>query len=191
MATNTQVTRFVPDVVKRILISEEEIDKRVQQLADEINEHYKDKEVVIVGILKGSFIFMADLSKKIRVSNVIDFMALSSYADGTSSSGNVRIIMDMRRNINGKHVVLIEDIVDTGFTLHFLLQILKLRNPASLECCVLLRKPKCLKVNEFPVRWVGFDVEPVFVVGYGLDFAEKYRTLPYIAELKEEAYKKS
>jgi len=118
-------------------------------------------------------------------------MALSSYADGTSSSGNVRIIMDMRRNINGKHVVLIEDIVDTGFTLHFLLQILKLRNPASLECCVLLRKPKCLKVNEFPVRWVGFDVEPVFVVGYGLDFAEKYRTLPYIAELKEEAYKKS
>jgi len=188
---NTQVTRFVPDVVKRILISVEEIDKRVQQLADEINEHYKDKEVVIVGILKGSFIFMADLSKKIRVSNVIDFMALSSYADGTSSSGNVRIIMDMRRNINGKHVVLIEDIVDTGFTLHFLLQILKLRNPASLECCVLLRKPKCLKVNEFPVRWVGFDVEPVFVVGYGLDFAEKYRTLPYIAELKEEAYKKS
>jgi len=105
--------------------------------------------------------------------------------------GNVRIIMDMRRNINGKHVILIEDIVDTGYTLHFLLQILQLRNPATLECCVLLRKPKCLKVSEFPVKWVGFDVEPVFVVGYGLDFAEKYRTLPYIAELKEEAYKKS
>ncbi len=138
---NTQLTPFVPEVVKRILITEEEIQKRVQQLADEINEHYKgtcditfshrlDKEVVIVGILKGSFIFMADLSKKIRlfefrmkirhfcrVANVIDFMALSSYADGTSSSGNVRIIMDMRRNINGKHVILIEGTSTSSLTM--------------------------------------------------------------------------
>jgi len=186
----SEESRFVPSSIKRILITEAEIEKRCQELADEINLHYKGKEIVIVGVLKGSFLFLADLARKIRVDNVVDFIALSSYAEGTTSSGNVRIIMDMRRNINGKHVLLIEDIVDTGYTLHFLISMLQLRNPASIECSVLLRKPKCLKVKEFPVKYIGFDIEPVFVVGYGLDYAEKYRTLPYIAELKEEAYKK-
>jgi hypoxanthine phosphoribosyltransferase len=159
--------KFVPSTVKRILLDEDEIDKRVRQLASEINVHYQGKELVIVGILKGAFVFMGDLTKRLTVDNVVDFMSLSSYGDTTSSSGNVRIIMDMRRNIVGKHVLLIEgrtvvskvslilkDIVDTGYTLNFLFELLKLRNPASLECCVLVRKPKCLKMS-IPVKWIG------------------------------------
>jgi hypoxanthine phosphoribosyltransferase len=126
----------------------------------------------------------------LNVEHQIEFMSVSSYGSASVSSGTVKIVMDVRQDISGKHVLIVEDICDTGYTLHYLLQLLKARNPESIECCVFLQKSKCLLIPELRLKWVGFQVDPMFVVGYGLDYAEKFRTLPFVGELKEEIYMK-
>jgi hypoxanthine phosphoribosyltransferase len=175
-----------PDM-NRVLLSPEEIQQRVKELAEQITDEMKEIErLYIIGILKGAFIFMADLTRQLKVPHIVDFMAVSSYGK-TVNSGAVRIVMDLREPIEGQHVLIVEDILDSGRTLRYLYQTLKGRKPASLRTCVLLRKIKP-DVN-VPVDYLGFDIGDYWVVGYGLDFADKYRTLPYIAELKIEATK--
>jgi hypoxanthine phosphoribosyltransferase len=176
-----------PDL-ERILVSAEQIDSRITELAAHIDRDYAHVErLYLVGILKGAFIFLADLARKLTLPHTVDFMALSSYGKSTES-GAVRILMDLREPIDGQHVLLVEDIIDTGHTLNYLYHILQGRNPASLHTAALVRKPRP-GVN-LQVNYLGFDIPDVWVVGYGLDYAEKYRTLPYVAELKREAYTK-
>lgn len=168
--------------LSQILITTEQIQSRVRELADQINRDYAATgRLYIVGILKGAFIFMADLTRQLSIPHIVDFMALSSYGK-TTSSGTVRILMDLRESIEGQHVLIVEDILDSGNTLNYLCRILKDREPASLRTCVLVRKIRS-DVN-LPIDYLGFDIPDVWVVGYGLDFADRHRTLPYIAELK-------
>jgi hypoxanthine phosphoribosyltransferase len=168
--------------LSRILITTEQIQNRVQELAIQINRDYAATgRLYIVGILKGAFIFMADLTRQLDVPHIVDFMALSSYGK-TTSSGTVRILMDLRESIEGQHVLIVEDILDSGNTLNYLCRILKDREPASLHTCVLVRKIR--SDVDLPIDYLGFDIPDVWVVGYGLDFADRHRTLPYIAELK-------
>jgi hypoxanthine phosphoribosyltransferase len=177
------MTTLHPDLA-RILIPSDQIQARVQELAEQISQDYKDiNRLYMVGILKGAFIFLADLTRRLNVPHVVDFMALSSYGK-TTSSGTVRILMDLRESIEDQHVLIIEDILDTGNTLSYLVRILEERKPASLRTCVLVRKIR--EGVDFPVDYLGFDIPDVWVVGYGLDFADRHRTLPYIAELKRE-----
>jgi len=177
----------IPLDIEYVLIDEEQIEKRVQELADQISKDYKDAgQIYIVGILKGAFIFMADLTRRLQIPHIVDFMALSSYGL-SSESGAVRILMDLRRPIENQHVLIVEDIVDTGQTLQYLNRILEGRKPASLHTCVLVQKEG--KHQNVHVDYLGFMIPDVWVVGYGLDYAERYRTLPYIAKLKEEVYK--
>lgn len=173
--------------IKKILITEEQLKVKVEELAANINEDYKEKDPVFVVILKGSFVFAADLFKNIKLKAAIDFMVVSSYASGTESSGNVKIIKDLAQPIEGKDIIIIEDIVDTGYTLNNLVKILKERNPASIEICSCVDKPE-RRVVPVDVKYKGFEVENEFIVGYGLDYAEKYRNLPFIGVLKEEVY---
>jgi|DewCreStandDraft_5_1066085.scaffolds.fasta_scaffold37678_2 hypoxanthine phosphoribosyltransferase len=176
-----------PDI-ERILIPSDQISLRVRELAEQISRDYRDVErLYIIGILKGAFIFLADLTRQLEVPHVVDFMALSSYGK-TTTSGAVRIIMDLREPIDGQHVLIVEDIVDTGHTLSYLYNVLKGRNPASLHTCVLVRKKRANQ--NVPIDYLGFDIPDVWVVGYGLDYADRYRTLPYVAELKREIYSK-
>jgi len=175
-----------PDI-ERILISEEDIQMRVTELAAEIERDYhKEDLVVLIGILKGAFIFTADISRKMTVPHMVDFMSISSYGDQAVFDGAVRLIMDLRKPIIDQHVIVVEDIVDTGHTMNYLYQTLKGRNPASLKTCTLFRKDR--NSLEVPLDYVGFDLPDVWVVGYGLDYADTHRTLPYIAELKKEVY---
>jgi len=175
-----------PDI-ERILISEEEILKRVTELAAEIDRDYKDVgQIVLIGILKGAFIFTADLSRKLTIPHSVDFISISSYGDTTVSEGAVRLIMDLRKPITNQHVIVIEDIVDSGHTMNYLYQTLKGRGPASLKTCALFKKNR--DSLDVPLDYVGFDLPDVWVVGYGLDYADTHRTLPYIAELKKEVY---
>jgi len=170
----------VPEDAPQVLISEAEIAAKVDELAARLSsDHAGVDEVVLIGVLKGSFIFLADLARRLTVPRSVDFMALSTYADGTTTNGAVRLIMDLRRPITGKHVVVVEDIVDTGYTLDYLLRNLAARKPASLATCVLVRKPDRKQVDVH-VDYLGFDIPDVWVVGYGLDWAERFRTLPYI-----------
>jgi hypoxanthine phosphoribosyltransferase len=163
----------------RILIAEADIQRRVAQLAEQINRDYAGKgELILVGVLKGAFVFLADLARRLTVPRQIEFIALSSYEDG-SVSGAVRLVMDLRRSIEGKHVLVVEDIVDTGRTLHYLLELLRTREPASISACALVRK-KSRNTVEVQLDYLGFDIPDVWVVGYGLDYAEQHRTLPYI-----------
>ncbi len=172
-----------PDLA-RVVVSTDQIQSRVKELADQISTDFADrKNLYIVGILKGAFIFLADLTRHLRVPHNVDFMALSSYGK-TTSSGAVRILMDLREPVEGQHLIIVEDIVDTGRTLDYLYRVLKGRKPASLHSCVLIRKQRD-NLN-IPIDYLGFDIPDVWVVGYGLDFADKHRTLPYIAELKRE-----
>lgn len=172
----------------RVLISSEEIDLRVRHLAAQIDADYHAVErLYIVGILKGAFIFLADLTRHLHIPHVVDFMALSSYGK-TTESGAVRILMDLREPIEGQHVLIVEDIVDTGHTLHYLIEVLKGRKPASLRTCVLVRKTR--ENQHVDVDYLGFEIPDVWVVGYGLDYADMYRTLPYVAELRREVYQK-
>ncbi len=172
-----------PDL-SRIVVSTDQIQSRVKELADQISADFAGGEhLYIVGILKGAFIFLADLTRHLKVPHTVDFMALSSYGK-TTSSGAVRILMDLREAIEGQHVIIVEDIVDTGHTLDYLNRVLKGRKPASLRSCVLVRKQR--DNLDVPIDYLGFDIPDVWVVGYGLDFADKHRTLPYIAELKRE-----
>jgi hypoxanthine phosphoribosyltransferase len=175
-----------PDIEK-VLISAEEIADRLAVLGAEISEHYADKEVVVAAVLKGAFIVLADFARSLAVDATFDFMAVSSYGASTRSSGVVRILKDLDVEIEGRHLLIVEDIIDSGLTLSYLLKNLSARKPASIEIMSLLVKPEQLKVD-LPVRWTGFEVGNEFVVGYGLDYAERYRTLPYIGTLKPEVY---
>lgn len=173
-----------PDL-ERVLIPAESIQARVAELAQQIAQDYNDvSQLYLIGILKGAFIFLADLARQLEVPHSVDFMALSSYGK-TTSSGAVRIIMDLREPIEGQHLLIVEDILDTGHTLNYLYNVLKGRNPASIRTCVLVRKKR--ESLEVPVDYLGFEIPDVWVVGYGLDFADKHRTLPYIAEIKRSA----
>ncbi len=167
------------------LITEEEIKKRIKELAEEISREYRDKNPLFVGILKGSFIFMADLVRELDFSVEIDFLAVSSYGKSTETSGVVKIIKDLTESINKRHVLLIEDIVDTGLTLRYLYHLLLDRRPESLKIAVLLDK-RDRRVVDVPLHFVGFEVPNLFLVGYGLDYAEKYRNLKYIRSLNSE-----
>jgi hypoxanthine phosphoribosyltransferase len=176
-----------PDLA-RILVPTENIQKRVTELSEQINRDYKTTDqLLLVGILRGAFIFMADLTRQLTIPHTVDFMAVSAYGKSTSV-GEVRIVMDLREPIENQHVLIVEDIVDRGHTLHYLYHLLKERKPASLNTCVMVRK-KRERLN-VPVNYLGFEIPDVWVVGYGLDYADHYRTLPYIAELKSEVYQK-
>jgi hypoxanthine phosphoribosyltransferase len=171
-----------------ILLDEETIRERVQQLAQQISDDYADVgELLMVGVLRGCYIFMADLSRALRIPRQIDFIALSSYGKGTTS-GAVRLIMDVRIDISRRHVLIVEDIVDTGHTLDYLLRLFRARNPASLKTCCLLRKTGCMEVD-VPIDYLGFDIPDVWIVGYGLDCGDKYRALPYITKIVPETCK--
>lgn len=175
-----------PDIAE-ILISAEEIEDKVAELAKTLTEAYRGRDLLLVGVLKGAFMFMADLARSIQLPTEFDFMAVSSYGSSTKSSGVVRILKDLDYEITGKHVLLVEDIIDSGLTISYLLRYLEAREPASLEICSLFWK-KGQQAVPLNVRYPGFEIPPVFVVGYGLDYAERYRNLPYIGVLKPAAY---
>jgi hypoxanthine phosphoribosyltransferase len=163
-----------------VLISEEEIQTRVAELGAEISSDYADADdLVMVGVLKGAFVFLADLSRKLTIPRTIEFIAVSSYESGSKATGAVRLLMDVRGNIEGKHVLIVEDIVDTGHTLKYLIGMLKSHRPASVKTAALVRKAERAEV-EVTVDYLGFDIGDEWVVGYGLDYAEQNRTLPYI-----------
>ncbi|MGL5378815.1 hypoxanthine phosphoribosyltransferase [Clostridium sp.] len=174
--------------IKDILLSEEKILNKVKELAGRISEDYKGKDLLVVGILKGSVIVASDLIKNITIPCAIDFMAVSSYGSSTETSGVVRILKDLDHGVEGKDIIIVEDIIDSGVTLDYLLKYLKARKANSIEIVTLLSKPARRKV-EIDVKYCGFEVPDEFLVGYGLDFAEKYRNLPFIGILKEEVYK--
>lgn len=171
-----------PDL--RVLISATDIERRVAELADQISHDFSQaQELVLVGVLKGAFIFLADLARRLTIAHSVEFMALSSYEDGSKASGSVRLVMDMRKNIEDKHVLIVEDIVDTGRTLHFLTDLLRTRRPACVKTCALVRKRDRMEID-MPIDYLGFDIPDVWVVGYGLDYAERNRTLPYVAAME-------
>lgn len=173
--------------VESVLLSAEELAKRIGEIGAEITADYAGKEILMIGVLRGAVIFMADLARAIKVPVAIDFMAVSSYGVGTSSSGVVRILKDLDENVEGKHLLVVEDIIDSGLTLNYLLENLKSRKPASIKLCTLLNKPERRKV-QVNIDYNGFNVPDYFVVGYGLDYAEKYRNLPFIGILKPAVY---
>ena len=177
----------VHDDIAEVLITAEEIQDMIRELAKQITEEYRGKDVLLVGVLKGAFVFMSDLAREIQLPIEFDFMAVSSYGSSTKSSGVVRILKDLDYEITGRHVLLVEDIIDSGLTISYLLRYLEARGPASLEICSLFWK-KGEQAVPLDVRFPGFEIPSVFVVGYGLDFAERYRNLPYIGVLKPSAY---
>lgn len=175
--------------IQEILYSEEQLRGRIKEIGEQISRDYKGKELLLVGILKGSVMFMSDLLKEITIPCQMDFMAVSSYGMSSTSSGIVRILKDLDYEIEGKNVLVIEDIIDSGTTLKYLMKYLKSRNPESVEIACLLNKPDRRKV-ELDVKYLGYDVPDYFLVGYGLDYAEMYRNLPFIGILKERVYMK-
>jgi len=172
--------------IGEILITEHEIQDKIRELAKRITDDYADKNLLLVGVLKGAFILMSDLAREVKLPLEFDFMAVSSYGSSTKTSGVVRILKDLDYEITGRHVLLVEDIIDSGLTLAYLLRYLKSRKPASLEVCALLRKTGIQKVDT-KVRYEGFEIPPKFVVGYGLDHIQRFRNLPYIALLEDES----
>jgi len=170
------------DEIGRILFTREKIQKRVRELADEISKDYFGREIFTVGVLKGAFVFLSDLIRYLKVPLSLDFIAIASYGDSTSSSGVVKLLKDLDTEVESRHVLVVEDIVDTGLTLNYLVKILSTRHPATLRVCTLLDRPSRRKVK-VDLHYVGFSIPDVYVVGYGLDFSQKYRNLPYIAEL--------
>ena len=175
--------------IQEILYSEQVLINKIKELANKISKDYEGKELVVVGILKGSVIFASELIKNISVKCEIDFMAVSSYGNSTETSGVVRILKDLDHSIEGKDILIVEDIVDTGVTLNYLLKYLKARKANSIEIVTLLNKPK-RRIAELDVKYIGFEVPDEFIVGYGIDYAEKYRNLPFIGILKREVYEK-
>ena len=170
--------------VGEILVQPDDLEHRVSELAAQISSDYAGKDVLLIGVLKGAVFFLADLMRKIDVDCEVDFMAVSSYGSSTDSSGVVRILKDLDASIEGRHVLIVEDIVDSGLTLSYLFRMLGGRSPASLEVCALLTKPDRREVD-MPIRYVGFEIPNKFAIGYGLDHAERYRNLPYVAVLNE------
>ena len=183
------INRLPPDI-SQVLAKKEEIDAVIRKMAVQISNDHAGKEVLLIGILKGAFIFLADLARHLTIPHTVDFMSLSSYGATSETSGEVRIIMDLRTFIRDKYVVIVEDIIDTGYTLRYLQDLLGARHPASLRTCVLLSKPDRRRVD-VQIDYLGFEIPDEWVVGYGLDYADRFRTLPYIAALKPEAYQRS
>lgn len=173
--------------IESILVSEEQLRTRIAELGQEISRDYKGQQLLLVGVLKGSVVFMADLMRQIDLDVSIDFMAVSSYGAGTTTSGQVRILKDLSNSIEGKNILIIEDILDSGVTLSYLTNLLWGRKPASIRLCTLLDKPERRKVAVKP-DYVGFTIPDAFVVGYGLDYDERFRQLPYVGILKPEVY---
>lgn len=168
--------------VGEVLVTEYEVQDKVRELAKRISEDYRDKDLLLIGVLKGAFMIMSDLARLIDVPLEFDFMAVTSYGSATKTSGVVRILKDLDYEITDRHVLVVEDIIDSGLTLNYLLKYLRARKPASIEVCALLRKSDIQQVD-ISVKYEGFEIPPKFVVGYGLDYAERYRNLPYIAVL--------
>jgi hypoxanthine phosphoribosyltransferase len=171
--------------VGEVLITEDQIQNKISELAQRITNDYRGKDLLLVGVLKGAFMLISDLAREIALPLEFDFMAVSSYGSATRTSGVVRILKDLDYEVTGRDVLLVEDIIDSGLTLNYLLRNLRTRRPASLEVCALIRKTGIQKVD-IDVRYEGFQVPPVFVIGYGLDYGQRYRNLPYVAVLKED-----
>lgn len=171
----------------KVLITEEELQAKIRELAGQIDTDYANKDLLLVAVLKGAVMVMADLSRALQSHVSLDFMAVSSYGSGTKSSGVVRILKDLDADISGRHVLIVEDIVDSGLTLSWLIDNLRTRQPASLEVCAIMRKPEAVK-TEIDVKYIGFDIPNEFVVGYGLDYSEKYRNLPFVGTLAPHVY---
>jgi len=177
----------VKNDIKEVLLTESDLANKISQIGKSISKDYEGRELILIGVLKGSVMFMADLMKKIEIPCSMDFMAVSSYGNSTKSTGVVRILKDLDFEIEGKDVLIVEDIIDTGVTLKYLVEYLKARKPNSLEICSLLNKQDRRKVD-ISAKYIGFEVPDFFLVGFGLDYAEKYRNLPFIGILKEEIY---
>lgn len=175
--------------IEKILVSNAEIAKRAEEIAAQINADYKGKPILVVGILRGASIFLADIFKRLEGDVELDFMSLSSYGNGTNSSGEVKMIKDLSEPVDGKNILIIEDIIDTGITLSYLIKVLEARNPESIKLCALLDKPSRRKV-ELKGDYIGFEIPDEYVVGYGLDYAEKYRNLPDVCVLSKKVYEK-
>lgn len=175
--------------IQEVLFTEAELNERISELGEQITVDYEGKSLIVVGILKGSNIFTSDLVRKINLPLKMDFMAVSSYGSSTESTGVVKILKDLDRDIDGEHVLIVEDIVDSGLTLKYLKEILLTRNPASVRICTLLDKPARRKENIKP-DYLGYEVPDEFIVGYGIDYAERYRNLPFVGILKREVYEK-
>jgi hypoxanthine phosphoribosyltransferase len=170
--------------IGEILVQPDQLQRRVQELGARITADYGDRNPLLIGVLKGAIFFLSDLMRQIQCPCEVDFMAISSYGSSTASSGVVRILKDLDASIEGRHVLIVEDIVDSGLTLQYLMRNLGARNPESLEVCALLTKPERRKVN-LPMRYLGFEIADRFAIGYGLDHDERYRNLPYVAALEE------
>jgi len=177
----------INDAISQILYTEEQIKNRISELADLINEDYRNKYPVFVGVLKGVFIFMADLLRNVKIDCDVDFLAISNYSNDARTRGVVRLVKDLDIPIEGRHVLFIEDVIDTGLTLHYLLRNLNERNPISLKVCTLFNKPTH-RLIELPIQYKGFDLPDKFIVGYGLDYNERYRNLPYVGIIKAEIF---
>ncbi len=178
----------LPNDIDHVLLTEEQISSKLEEMAAQIDADYAGKDLLLVGVLKGAVMVMADLSRKLQHTTVaMDWMAVSSYGSGTKSSGVVRILKDLDADLEGRHVLIVEDIIDSGLTLSWLMSNLRSRGCASLEVAAMLRKPDAMKV-ELDVKYIGYDIPNEFVVGYGLDYAEKYRTLPYVGTLAPHVY---
>jgi hypoxanthine phosphoribosyltransferase len=177
--------RVLESAVEAVLIDEQALAHRVAELGAEISEDYREKDLLVVGVLKGAVFFIADLMRSIDVPCEVDFMAISSYGSATDSSGVVRILKDLDLSIEGRNVLVVEDIIDSGLTLSYLVRALKARSPASVEVCALMTKPARRRIDVL-CRYVGFEIPNRFVIGYGLDFAERYRNLPYVGVLRDE-----
>ncbi|MEV7973537.1 hypoxanthine phosphoribosyltransferase [Cellulomonas sp. NPDC089187] len=175
------------DDLERVLLTEEQLGQRLDEIAAQIDADYAGQDLLLVGVLKGAVMVMADLARRISTPVSMDWMAVSSYGSGTKSSGVVRILKDLDADLTGRHVLIVEDIIDSGLTLSWLLANLRSRGPASVEIATMLRKPEAAKVD-VEVRYVGFDIPNEFVVGYGLDYAEKYRNLPFVGTLAPHVY---
>jgi hypoxanthine phosphoribosyltransferase len=175
--------------VSQILFTEEQISEKVSLLANQINSDYETLQPVLIGVLKGVFIFLADLMRKIEIDCDVDFLAISNYSSDARKRGVVRLVKDLDVPIEGRHVLFVEDVIDTGLTLNYLLRYIRDRMPASLEVCTLFDKPS-RRLIELPIKYKGFNLPDKFIVGYGLDYNEKYRNLPYVGILKSEIYQK-
>lgn len=173
--------------VERVLYTEEELKQRVGELAAQITRDYEGKDLVLASVLRGSYIFMADLTRAIDLPMTVDFMVVSSYGAGTTSSGQVEIKKDLSDSIEGKHLIIVEDILDSGNTLYYLMDVLRVRKPASIKICTLMDKPE-RRAKPITADYSGFTIPDAFVVGYGLDYDEKYRNLPYVGILKPSVY---
>jgi hypoxanthine phosphoribosyltransferase len=173
-----------PAAIGEALVSQEDLERRVRELGAQISRDYAGKDLFLVGVLKGAVFFLSDLMRALEVDCEVDFMAVASYGSSTDSSGVVRILKDLDATIEGKDVLIVEDIIDSGLTLSYLLRTLRAREPRSLEVCALLTKPERREVD-LPIRYTGFEIPNKFVIGYGLDHAERYRNLPYVAVLEE------